>query len=125
MSIWFGTGDGTFDHETKYPLFESLAGGADQVKKPFALVAGNFDDRTSTDPLEGDFLATVNFLSDDITILQPNKPSNQLTLHLPAAGGFHGPVAIQAGDFNGDHKTDFAVANQLSSDIAIWPSAVG
>ena len=109
VSVLLGNGDGTFRAQGQ---FEVGAGPTPWVTST-SLVAGDFNGDGRPD------LAVANFLSDDIAILLGNGDGNfqtQVRVQLEEKTGSTSPVA---GDFDGDHRLDLAVANAISGDVSV------
>ncbi len=102
VSVLLGKGDGTFTTGTP------LATG----KMPVAIVTGDFNGDGVLD------LAVVNQKDNTVSIFLGNTVmghgNGTFTLKSSPATGVT-PVAIAAGDFNGDGETDLAVVNQGDS----------
>jgi len=96
VSVLLGNGDGTFQPQVTYAV----------GSEPDGIVAGDFTG-------DGHFdLAVANSGSDDVSVLLGNGDGTfqpQVTYAVTSEVGFN-PVAIVAGDFNGDGETDLAVA---------------
>jgi hypothetical protein len=112
MSVLLGNGDGTFQHQLTYPVGSS----------PVALVAGDFNGDGRTD------LAVTNAGSLDshgnlipgtstVSVLLGNGDGTFQHQVTYAVG--NAPSALVAGDFNGDGRTDLAVANADSNTVSV------
>ena len=103
VSVLLGNGDGTFQPQVTYPVGSG----------PVALVAGDFNGDGRTD------LAVANSGSNDgtVSVLLGNGDGTFQTQVTYAVGS--GPDALVAGDFNGDGRTDLAVANYGSNDVSV------
>jgi FG-GAP-like repeat/FG-GAP repeat len=112
-----GQGDGTFQDPVTYAV----------GSYPYALVVGDFSGDSGID------LAVANEGDGDVSVLLGNGDStfrNQVTYAvMPAlmsavtstvmyAAGLQ-PISLVAGDFNGDGRTDLAIANNGSNDISV------
>ena len=108
LSVFLGNGNGTFKEETGSPfaLGSSVAG-------PIAMVARDFNGDGKLD------LAIVNQTTDNVSILLGNGDGTfaQATNSPIAVGKF--PVAIAAGDLNGDAHADIAVVNQSDNTVTV------
>lgn len=108
FSVFFGNGDGTFKEETGSPfaLPSSVTG-------PVAMVARDFNGDNKPD------LAIVNQNTNDVSILLGNGDGTftQAT-NSPISVG-KSPVAIAAGDVNGDSRTDLAIVNQSDNTVTV------
>ena len=105
VSVLLGNGDGTFRDQVR-----SAAGDY-----PSALVAGDFNGDGRTD------LAVASVGSDggsdDVSVLLGNGDGTFRDQVRYAAGT--APDALVARDFNGDDRTDLAVANAGSNDVSV------
>ena len=108
LSVFLGNGDGTFRQEIGSPfaLPSSVAG-------PIAMVSGDFNADGKLD------LAIVNQTTNNVTILLGNGDGTfaQATNSPISVGTF--PVAIAAGDVNGDSHTDIAIVNQSDNTVTV------
>ena len=115
VSVLLGNGNGTFQHEVRYtvgiyPISKETAVGS----YPFSVVAGDFNGDGRTD------LAVANGASNDVSVLLGNGDGTFQNFQQPVqnlAGSL--PFGIVAGDFNGDGRTDLAVANFASGDVSV------
>jgi YD repeat-containing protein len=102
-----GKGDGTFQAEQRFAV-------------------GNFPQSITTGDFNGDGitdLATVNQISDDVSVLLgneglPGKGDGTFQAEQRFAVG-DDPKSITIGDFNGDGITDLATANRNASDVSV------
>ncbi|MBV8556968.1 MAG: VCBS repeat-containing protein, partial [Planctomycetaceae bacterium] len=106
VSVLLGNGDGTFQNPVPYPAGTN----------PVALVAGDFTDDGHID------LAVVNENtypadSGSVSILL-GKGDGTFLPPVPCPVG-NRPLALVAGDFTGDGRTDLAVANYDSSTVSV------
>jgi hypothetical protein len=107
VEVLLGNGDGTFQGG---PLY--TAGTT-----PVSIAAGDLNGDTNPD------LVVANQGSDSLTILL-NQGNGVFTAAAPytltlANGGQVGPVSVALADFNGDGKTDVAVADGLAGNVAV------
>jgi hypothetical protein len=104
ISVLLGKGDGTF-------------------QEPLANVVGNYPSALATGDFTGNGnlgLAAANQGSDSVTILPGNGDGTfqqPLTASLPQGSA---ATSIVAADFNGDGRTDLAVAESSLSEVAIF-----
>jgi hypothetical protein len=103
--LLLGKGDGTFTAAAKSPF---AAGGSAQ----FAAV-GDFNGDGNAD------LAVVNGYGGNGVILLLGNGAGGFTKASSSTTVGNNPIYAVAGDFNGDSKTDLAVANQYDSTISI------
>ena len=104
MSILMGNGDGTFQAPIFYP-----AGSY-----PSSIVAGDLTGNGVID------LAVANAGSDNVTVLLGNGHGGfQALLPISLGDQAHYPVAITAGDFNGNGVLDLAVVDQSTDGVSI------
>jgi large repetitive protein len=104
ISVLLGKGDGTFEETAA-----NLVGTATS-----ALATGDFTGNGNLG------LAVVNQGSDSVTILPGNGDGTfqqPLTVSLPSGSG---ASSIVAGDFNGDGRTDLAVADLALNEVSIF-----
>jgi len=104
VSVLLGDGLGGFKTQAAFAIGSN----------PDAIVTGHFsgDGRTG--------LAVVNDTNnsdDTVSVLQVNSDGTLQTLETYPVG--KNPVALVAGDFNGDGRTDLAVANGFSNDVSV------
>jgi hypothetical protein len=108
VTILLGNGDGTFRDTGTYP-----AGTA-----PAAIAAGDFNGDGHTD------LAVANALSNDVTILLGDglgtfQTAPPISIPVPLENVLSDPLALAAGDFDGQGRDELAVACFTSSDVVI------
>ena len=105
VDIFKGNGDGTFS---------LLAGAPTTGTTPVAIVAGDFNADGKTD------FAVTNKSDNTVTIMLGSGSGTVFTAGTssPFAVGTT-PVAITAGDFNGDGSVDLGVANSGSKNVSI------
>jgi hypothetical protein len=104
LTILLGDGTGTFTLASGSPFV---------VPSPSSIVTGDFNHDGTLD------LAVANSSANTISVLLGNgNGSFASAAHSPFATGTN-PIAIAAGDFNGDGKLDLAAANQTSSNLTI------
>ncbi len=99
VSVLLGNGDGTFQNQVTYAVGDD----------PRAIVAGDFTGDGRTD------LAVVNDDDNTVSVLLGNGNGtfqSQVTYAVGSASFAFSIVAIVAGDFTGDGRTDLAVANE-------------
>jgi hypothetical protein len=104
ISVLIGKGNGSFEES-------SVANAVGS--SPTSQATGDFTGNGNLG------VAILNSVSDNITILPGNGDGTfeqSLTVALPAGGA---PSAIVAGDFNGDGRTDLAVADPGLNEIDI------
>ena len=111
VSILIGNGSGDF---APAPVARIRVGGG-----PAALAVADFDGDGDPD------LAVANSRTDDLSILL-GGPGGSFT---PAPGSpiavGNSPFAVAAGDFNGDHDPDLAVADELDSQVTVLLGGTG
>ena len=108
FSVFLGNGDGTFRQATGSPF--ALPSG---VAGPIAIVATDFNGDGKPD------LAIVNQTTNNVSILLGNGDGTfKQATNSPIAAG-KSPVAIAAGDVNGDSHPDIAVVNQADSSVSV------
>jgi hypothetical protein len=116
ISVFQGDGSGGFTPFPKSPfVLPNIVAGAETG--PVAMVTGNFRNQSKPD------LAVVNESSNSISILLSSGDNTfdgtfSEATNSPIAVG-KTPVAIAAGDFNGDAVPDLAVVNQADNSVTI------
>jgi len=116
ISVFEGDGTGKFTPFSKSPFALPNVVTATE-EGPTAMVRGNFRNQGQPD------LAVVNETSDTVSILLASGNSSfdgtfTEATHSPITVG-KTPVAIAAGDLNGDAIPDLAVVNQVDNTITI------
>jgi hypothetical protein len=116
ISVFKGNGSGGFTPFPKSPfVLPDLVTGTETG--PVAMVTGNFRNQNKPD------LAVVNETSNSVSILLSSGDKTfdgtfSEATNSPIAVG-KTPVAIAAGDFNGDAVSDLAVVNQADNSVSI------
>ncbi len=116
ISVFEGNGSGGFTPFPKSPfVLPNIVAGTETG--PVAMVTANFRNRSKPD------LAVVNESSNSISILLSSGDNTfdgtfSEATNSPIAVG-KTPVAIAAGDFNGDAVPDLAVVNQADNSVTI------
>jgi len=105
VDILQGNGDGTFQ---PHPV-ATLAVGAN----PYSIVAGDFTGNGHLD------LAVADANANNVAVLVGNGNETFQAASYTAVGSGSGPIAVVAGDFNGDGRLDVATGNYYSNDIAV------
>lgn len=105
VSILLGAGNGTFSQAAGSPI----AG----VQNPNGIVTGNFNSDTFED------LAVASTGSNSVVILNGNGLGGFTPTSTGPVTVGQQPFALTSASFNGDPITDFAVANQGSSNVTI------
>jgi hypothetical protein len=83
--------------------------------EPRALAVADFTGDNKLD------LALTNYGSNNVVLYQGNGAGGFAVKTTKATGsGFNGPRDVATGDFNGDGKTDLAVVNYLSNNVAVF-----
>jgi hypothetical protein len=106
VSVLLGTGHGGFAPAVNYSVGAS----------PSAIVAADFNNDGILD------LATANSGDGTVSLLTGQGAAGHGDGTFAATGTFavgDGPSSLVAGDFNGDHFADLAVANRNSSDVSV------
>jgi hypothetical protein len=115
ISVFRGTGDGTFTQFPASPFLLNRAGVAETG--PVAMVSGTFRQGDTTD------LAVVNQTSGNVSILLDTIDQNQNITLTEATGSpiavGNSPVAIATADLNADGVGDLAVVNQGDNTLSI------
>ncbi len=112
VSILLGNGDGTFQESVQYAV------GSD----PYAIVAGDFNGDGHLDLAvanQGSFDDNGNLIpaSSSVSVLLGNGDGTFQSQVTYAVG--NEPIAIVAGDFTGNGRTDFAVVNTGDNDVSV------
>jgi YD repeat-containing protein len=112
VSVLLGNGDGTFQEQKTYLVGDS----------PKAIVTGDFNGDGRTDLAvanEGSYDANGNLIpgTSSVSVLLGDGDGTFQNQVQYAVGS--GPIALVAGDFNGDGRTDLAVANYNSNDVSV------
>jgi hypothetical protein len=116
ISVFRGDGGGGFTPFPKSPfVLPNVVAGTETG--PVAMVTANFRNRSKPD------LAVVNEISNSISILLSNGDNTFDGTFFEATNSpitvGKTPVAIAAGDFNGDAVPDLAVVNQADNSVTI------
>jgi hypothetical protein len=116
ISVFEGNGSGGFTPFPKSPfVLPNIVAGTETG--PVAMVTANFRNRSKPD------LAVVNEISNSISILLSNGDNTFDGTFFEATNSpitvGKTPVAIAAGDFNGDAVPDLAVVNQADNSVTI------
>jgi hypothetical protein len=101
ISVYLGTGTGSFAPVVKYP-----AGS-----RPMAIASGDFNKDGNLD------VVTANMNADSVSVLMGNGAGSFANAVYYKVG--MKPMSISAKDLNGDGEIDLAVANYTSSNVAI------
>jgi hypothetical protein len=110
VAILLGNGDGTFQPKVTYPANNGAFTG------PVSMVTGDFDGGGKVD------VAIANQLQNTITILLGNGDGtvqNPLGFPTPGLSAADFTAGLAAGDFNGDGRPDFAVANLTLDSVSV------
>jgi hypothetical protein len=107
-----GTGTGAFPP----PGFDFLIGTSSSDSVPNSVAVGDFDRDGRQD------IATANSGSDNVSVLlnrtiTQGNPVFAAATNYPAGGR---PRSIAVGDFNGDHKQDLAVTNEIAFTVSVF-----
>ena len=111
VTILRGDGRGSFRPEERIALTS--------VDYPSSIVKGDFVGDGRVD------LAVAGMFSNDVAILARDGSGSFRQTATIALGGRSSPVALAAGDFTADGRTDLAVADQGSADVTILLSRAG
>jgi hypothetical protein len=83
-------------------------------ENPLAVAAGDFNGDSDPD------LAVANHDSDNISVLLGGAGASfAAAADSPFPAGGDGPISVAAGDFDGDSRSDLAVANHFSGEVAV------
>ena len=83
-------------------------------ENPLAVAAGDFNGDSDRD------LAVANHDSDNISVLVGGAGASfAAAAGSPFPAGGDGPISVAAGDFDGDSRSDLAVANHFSGEVAV------
>jgi hypothetical protein len=106
--VFLGDGTGVFTPAAGSPI--ALAAGE---TGPNALVAADFDGNGNLD------LAIVNRTTNNVTVLLGNGDGTFTPATASPVAVGQGPVALAAGDIDGDARPDLAVVNQTDNSVSI------
>ncbi len=106
VSVFLGDGTGAFTPAAGSPIAPGATG-------PNALVTADFDGDGNAD------LAIVNRTSNNVTLLLGNGDGTFTPATASPVSVGQGPVALAAGDIDGDARPDLAVVNQTDNSVSI------
>ena len=105
VTVLLGNGDGTFTAAAGSPITVG--------SRPVSVAVGDFNGDGKAD------LAVANYVDNTVTVLLGNGDGT----FTPAAGSpivvGNGPGSVVVGDFNGDSKSDLAVANNGDNTVTV------
>jgi hypothetical protein len=105
LTILLGNGNGGFTQPAGSPISVGVL--------PYSVATGDFNGDNKSD------VAVVNQSNNNITILLSNGSGGFTQPAGSPVGAGTKPIAIAAGDFNGDNKADLATVNYGSANVSI------
>jgi hypothetical protein len=105
VTVLRGTGTGSFVQEAGSPI---AVGGS-----PFFLAAADFNGDGRLD------LAATSYATDSVTVLLRNGTGTGFVKEGSAIPAGDGPVGLVAADFDGDHRPDLAVGDNIGKTVTV------